>query len=79
MRCARGAGHDPPDRRERGHAASYHYAEDMALEEELRTDPKELAEHLMLLDLGRNDVGRVAKIGSVRSHGKDDRGAVSAT
>lgn len=41
-------------------------AEDLALEEELRADPKELAEHLMLLDLGRNDVGRVAEIGSVR-------------
>jgi anthranilate synthase component 1 len=41
-------------------------AEDAALAEELLADPKELAEHLMLLDLGRNDVGRVAKIGSVR-------------
>jgi anthranilate synthase component 1 len=40
--------------------------EDRALEEDLLSDPKELAEHLMLLDLGRNDVGRVAKIGSVR-------------
>jgi anthranilate synthase component I len=40
--------------------------EDKALEKELLTDPKERAEHLMLLDLGRNDVGRVAKIGSVR-------------
>ena len=40
--------------------------EDKALEKELLSDPKELAEHLMLLDLGRNDVGRVAKIGSVR-------------
>ncbi len=39
--------------------------EDKALEEELLADPKELAEHLMLLDLGRNDVGRVAEIGSV--------------
>jgi anthranilate synthase component 1 len=39
--------------------------EDKALEEELLADPKECAEHLMLLDLGRNDVGRVAKIGSV--------------
>jgi anthranilate synthase component 1 len=39
--------------------------EDKALEEDLLADPKELAEHLMLLDLGRNDVGRVAKIGSV--------------
>ncbi len=40
--------------------------EDKALAEELLADPKELAEHLMLLDLGRNDVGRVAEIGSVR-------------
>ena len=40
--------------------------EDKALELELLGDPKELAEHLMLLDLGRNDVGRVAKIGTVR-------------
>lgn len=41
-------------------------AEDKALAEDLLADPKELAEHLMLLDLGRNDVGRVAKIGTVR-------------
>jgi anthranilate synthase component 1 len=41
-------------------------AEDEALAAELLADPKELAEHLMLLDLGRNDVGRVAEIGSVR-------------
>ncbi|MFC4270374.1 anthranilate synthase component I [Sneathiella chungangensis] len=40
-------------------------AEDTALAEDLLSDPKELAEHLMLLDLGRNDVGRVAKIGTV--------------
>jgi len=40
--------------------------EDAALEAELLADPKERAEHLMLLDLGRNDVGRVAKIGTVR-------------
>jgi anthranilate synthase component 1 len=40
--------------------------EDAAFEAELLADPKERAEHLMLLDLGRNDVGRVAAIGSVR-------------
>jgi anthranilate synthase component 1 len=39
---------------------------DEALAQELANDPKELAEHVMLLDLGRNDVGRVAEIGSVR-------------
>lgn len=41
-------------------------AEDEALAADLMADPKELSEHLMLLDLGRNDVGRVAAIGSVR-------------
>ena len=40
--------------------------EDLELEQDLMADTKELAEHLMLLDLGRNDVGRVAKIGTVR-------------
>ncbi len=40
-------------------------AQDLALEEELLADPKERAEHLMLIDLGRNDVGRVAQTGSV--------------
>ncbi|MCI5101509.1 anthranilate synthase component I [Phaeobacter italicus] len=40
--------------------------EDKALEADLLADKKELAEHLMLLDLGRNDTGRVAKIGTVR-------------
>ncbi|MBP7066308.1 anthranilate synthase component I [Ferrovibrio sp.] len=40
--------------------------EDTALAADLLADPKELAEHLMLLDLGRNDVGRVSQIGSVR-------------
>ena len=48
--------------RRRGHTEE----EDRALEAELLADPKELAEHLMLIDLGRNDVGRVAKTGSVR-------------
>jgi len=40
--------------------------EDRALEAELLADPKERAEHLMLIDLGRNDVGRIAEIGSVQ-------------
>jgi len=40
-------------------------AHDQALEKELLADPKELAEHLMLIDLGRNDAGRVSQIGSV--------------
>lgn len=40
--------------------------EDVALSEDLLADKKELAEHLMLLDLGRNDVGRVAKAGTVK-------------
>ncbi len=42
------------------------FEQDKALEVELLNDKKELAEHLMLLDLGRNDVGRVSKIGSVK-------------
>jgi len=48
--------------RRRGHTE----AEDLALEKELVNDPKEIAEHLMLIDLGRNDAGRVSKIGSVK-------------
>ena len=40
--------------------------QDLALEQDLLADPKELAEHLMLIDLGRNDTGRIAEIGSVR-------------
>ena len=40
--------------------------EDLALEQDLLADPKECAEHLMLIDLGRNDAGRVAETGSVR-------------
>ena len=48
--------------RKRGHDK----AKDLAMEEELLNDPKELAEHLMLIDLGRNDVGRVSQIGTVK-------------
>jgi anthranilate synthase component 1 len=40
--------------------------EDKALEQELLSDPKELAEHLMLIDLGRNDAGRVSQVGTVK-------------
>lgn len=47
--------------RRRGHTPE----EDLAMERELLNDPKEIAEHLMLIDLGRNDVGRVAQTGSV--------------
>jgi anthranilate synthase component 1 len=39
--------------------------EDIALEQDMLNDPKEIAEHLMLIDLGRNDVGRISKSGSV--------------
>jgi anthranilate synthase component 1 len=42
------------------------HARDKELEEEMLSDPKECAEHLMLVDLGRNDVGRVAQIGTVK-------------
>ena len=42
--------------------------EDLALEKDLLADPKERAEHLMLVDLGRNDVGRVARYGTVETH-----------
>ncbi len=48
--------------RKRGHSEE----EDRALEADLLSDPKEIAEHLMLIDLGRNDVGRVAVTGSVK-------------
>jgi anthranilate synthase component 1 len=41
-------------------------AHDLELEQDLLNDPKELAEHLMLIDLGRNDAGRVSQVGSVR-------------
>ena len=48
--------------RRRGHT----HEEDVALEHELLADPKEIAEHLMLIDLGRNDAGRIAQTGSVK-------------
>jgi len=47
--------------RKRGETAE----EDQAMEDEMLADPKEIAEHLMLIDLGRNDVGRISKTGSV--------------
>ncbi|MBI5057756.1 MAG: anthranilate synthase component I [Nitrospirae bacterium] len=48
--------------RRRGHTKE----EDLSMEQELKADPKEIAEHIMLVDLGRNDVGRVADTGSVK-------------
>jgi len=48
--------------RRRGHTPE----EDRALEADMLADPKEIAEHLMLIDLGRNDVGRVAQTGTVK-------------
>ncbi len=47
--------------RKRGETAE----QDQAMEDEMLADPKEIAEHLMLIDLGRNDVGRISKTGSV--------------
>jgi len=40
--------------------------QDLALEKELQADPKERAEHVMLIDLARNDIGRIAQVGSVK-------------
>ncbi len=53
-------------------------AEDKSLEEELLADPKERAEHLMLVDLARNDLGRVAKRGAPAGHNAAGAGAGSA-
>ena len=53
--------------------------EDKALEDELLADPKERAEHLMLLDLGRNDVGRVAEIGTRRRSPISSSSSATAT
>jgi anthranilate synthase component 1 len=41
--------------------------EDQILADQLKNDPKEIAEHLMLIDLGRNDVGRIARVGTVKT------------
>jgi anthranilate synthase component 1 len=69
--CARsatpeaGEGDDPPAGR---HAPARRHARGRrALEAELRADPKERAEHLMLIDLARNDIGRIAKPAASRS------------
>jgi anthranilate synthase component 1 len=48
------------------HARGKNDAEDAAIEQQLKNDPKEVAEHIMLVDLGRNDVGRICEYGSVR-------------
>ncbi len=64
VRCADGLVEVRPiaGTRPRGRTA----AEDAALADEMRADPKERAEHLMLVDLGRNDVGRVSAVGTVQ-------------
>ena len=73
---ARRHGDGPPDR---GHAAARRrQAEDEVLAQDLLADPKELAEHLMLLDLGRNDVGRVAADRHRPRHREDEGRALLA-
>ncbi|QKQ23635.1 anthranilate synthase component I [Candidatus Ruthia endofausta] len=47
-------------------ARSKNHTQDLALEQDLLNDEKEIAEHLMLIDLGRNDLGRIAKTGTVK-------------
>jgi anthranilate synthase component 1 len=60
----RAEGHHPPAGR---HApARRHAREGQGAEQELMNDPKERAEHVMLIDLARNDIGRIAKTGSVK-------------
>ena len=41
-------------------------ADDLAMEKDMLDDPKEIAEHLMLIDLGRNDAGRISQTGTVK-------------
>ncbi|HXU91366.1 MAG TPA: anthranilate synthase component I [Methylomirabilota bacterium] len=48
------------------HPRGANEAQDRAIEAQMQTDPKERAEHVMLVDLGRNDVGRVSELGSVK-------------
>jgi anthranilate synthase component 1 len=64
VRCESGHLQTLPIAGTRGRGATEE--EDAALAEQLRTDPKERAEHEMLVDLGRNDIGRVSRFGSVR-------------
>ena len=68
--AARRQGHHPPDRRHPP-ARRRRRTRTRRWPQDLLADPKERAEHLMLLDLGRNDVGRVAKIGTVQGHRAD--------
>ena len=69
-RCGRSPARARAARRRRG---------GRALEAELRADPKERAEHVMLIDLGRNDVGRVARVGTVQRRRADGRSSATRT
>jgi anthranilate synthase component 1 len=66
LQDADGKGRSPCARSPAPARAATTVEEDKALEAELLADPKERAEHLMLIDLGRNDVGRVSEAGSVQ-------------
>ena len=76
VRVAERTRHRAPDRR---HASARRdAADDERLTAELLADEKERAEHVMLVDLGRNDVGRIARVRQRRGHRLHDGGALLA-